>query len=644
MISVNDVSISFSGKDLFKNVSFQIDKSNKVGLVGKNGSGKTTLLRLIMNELSFDSGKISLPKDIKIGYLPQHITFSDSKTVIDEILSAFDEFKQLKKELEKANIELADRTDFNSDSYKKLIDYITELSYKISFQNENTILAESEQILKGLGFKQTDFTRATSEFSGGWRMRIEIAKLLLQKPDIFLLDEPTNHLDIESIQWLEDFLLNFKGAIVLISHDRRFLDKVTSRTLEISLGRIYDYNVPYSKYKFLRDERREQEIAAYENQQNKIKQTERFIERFRAKNTKATQVQSRIKMLEKMDMIEVDPEDKSSINFRFPPAPRAGDIVVKTDELTKKYGNHIVIKDIDFTLERGEKIAFVGKNGEGKTTFARIINKETDYEGILKIGHNVSIGYFAQNQEQTLDENLTVFDTLEHVAVGDIRKQLRNILGSFLFSNDDVEKKVSVLSGGEKARLALAKLILQPYSLLILDEPTNHLDIPAKEILKNALLQYDGTLLIVSHDRDFLEGLVDTVYEFRDTKIKQYKGDINYFLEKKKIEYIDQLNIEKKQKESIEKEITANKEDYLQRKEKKRQLDKIKRQIEKAEKEIEEFELRIEEFENELTNPSGNQSADFFDNYEETKNDLEHKLTEWEELQIEYGQLDSDDN
>ncbi|MBN2893808.1 MAG: ABC-F family ATP-binding cassette domain-containing protein [Bacteroidales bacterium] len=635
MISINDLSISFSGKDLFNNVSFQIDKSDKIGLVGKNGSGKTTLLRLIIGEMSYDTGIISLPKDIKIGYLPQNLNYNEGKTVMEETLTAFDEFKNLKIELENANAELTERTDFESDSYKKLIDKVSDLSYKLSFQNENTIQAEAEQVLKGLGFVQADFDRSTSEFSGGWRMRVEIAKLLLKKPDVFLLDEPTNHLDIESIQWIENFLADFKGAIVLISHDRRFLDKVTSRTLEISLGKIYDYNVSYSKYKFLRAERRQQEIAAYDNQQSKIKQTERFIERFRAKATKSVQVQSRIKMLDKIDRIEIEPEDKQTIIFNFPPAPRAGDIVLETESLTKNYGNHTVIKNIDFILNRGEKIAFVGKNGEGKTTLARIFNKELDYEGNLKIGHNVSIGYFAQNQDETLDKTITVFDTLDHIAVGDIRTQLRKILGSFLFSNDDIEKKVGVLSGGERARLALAKLILQPYSLLILDEPTNHLDIPAKDILKQALLKYDGTLLIVSHDRDFLEGLVDTVYEFRNQKIKQYKGDINYFLEKKKIENIDQLNIVRKIKETTEKIDSVNKEDYVQRKERKRQLAKIQRQIEKIEGEIEDFEKKIEEIEDKLANPAGNQNHDFFEDYEIIKKSLEDKMSEWEVLQMQ---------
>ncbi len=643
MISLNDISISFSGKDLFKNISFQIDKIDKIGLVGKNGSGKTTMLRIIMGEISYDSGSVSFPKELKMGYLPQQIIYSDTRTVLEEALSAFDELKTQKNELEKLNHQLSDRTDVESDSYKQLINKIADLSYKLSFSNENTIQAETEQILKGLGFKQTDFERPTAHFSGGWRMRIEIAKLLLQKPDVFLLDEPTNHLDIESIQWLENFLIDFKGAILLISHDKRFLDRVTSRTIEISLGKIYDYNVPYSKYKFLREERRKQEIAAYENQQNKIKQTERFIERFRAKNTKATQVQSRIKMLDKLNVIEIEPEDKQTINFRFPPAPRAGDVVIETTDLSKAYNTYLVLDKINFTVLRGEKIAFVGKNGEGKTTLAKVFNNEIDYTGNLKIGHNVSIGYFAQNQDKTLDNNLTVFQTLDHIAVGDIRTQLRKILGSFLFSDDDVEKKVSVLSGGERARLALAKLILQPYSLLILDEPTNHLDMPAKDILKQALLKYDGTVILVSHDRDFLEGLAQTVYEFRDKKIKQYKGDINYFLEKKNLEYIDQLNIKKAAKNNEIKPETLNKDEYFFKKEKKKILSKIQRQIEQAEKDIENFENKIAEIENELANPTGQITEDFYKKYENLKKELEQKIGLWEKLHNELEEAEKNE-
>ncbi len=636
MISLNNISIAFSGKDLFKNISFQINKNDKIGLVGKNGAGKSTILKIIIGEITDFSGSVSLPKDLTIGYLPQVLTYSDKKNVFDEAFSAFDHYKILEKKLLKLNNELTNRTDYESKSYNNLINEITRISDILSLHNENNFIAETERILLGLGFERSDFKRPTTEFSGGWRMRIEIAKILLENPDVLLLDEPTNHLDIESIQWLEIFLKNFQGAVLLISHDKRFLDNVTNRTIEISLGKIYDYKVPYSKFKQLSAERREQQLSAYENLQNKIKQAERFIEKFRAKATKASQVQSRIKMLEKIDKIEVEQQDNATINFRFPKAPRSGDIIVETQNLTKKFGELTVFENIDFTIERGEKIALVGKNGEGKTTFVRIINNELDYDGKLKIGHNVSIGYYAQNQDKTLDPNKTVFETLDDIAVGDVRTQLRKILGAFLFRDDDVDKKVAVLSGGERARLALAKLILQPYSLLILDEPTNHLDINAKEILKQALLLYDGTVILVSHDRDFLDGLAETVYEFKNKKIKQYKGDINYFLEKKQIEFIDQLNL---QQPDLQKNTADNKEqkqtknEYQQRKEKKRLISKIQRQIEKTENEIENLETEIAEIEKKLSAPTNDFDSDFFNNYEKIKKDLSDKMQEWEDLQ-----------
>ncbi len=632
MISLTNITVSFSGKDLFGNISFQINKQDKLGLVGKNGTGKSTLLKIIIGEIKDFSGNVAMPKDLTIGYLPQYLAYYDGKTVFEEAFSAFDEFKKMSQKLDSLNTELTERTDYETKSYKNLIDSIADLSLKLSLHNENSFIAETERILKGLGFLKSDFSRPTKEFSGGWRMRIEIAKILLHEPDILLLDEPTNHLDIESIQWFEDFLTAYKGAIVLISHDKRFLDNVTNRTIEISLGKIYDYPVAYSKFRQMSKERREQQKAAYENQQSKIRQTERFIERFRSKATKSTQVQSRVKMLERMDRIEVDAEDNLTINFRFPPAPRAGDIVLEARELTKTFGQHIVFEDIDFTLERGEKIAFVGKNGEGKTTFVRVILKELEYQGFLKIGHNVSIGYYAQNQDETLNKNKTVFDTLEEIAVGEVRTQLRKILGSFLFRDDDVDKKVAVLSGGERARLALAKLILQPYSLLILDEPTNHLDMPAKDILKQALNLYDGTLIVVSHDRDFLEGLVNTVYEFSNKKMKQYKGDINYFLEKKKIQFIDQINLQKENisgENSNEKISKVTKNDYLIRKEKKKAIAKIQRQIATVEGKIEKLEAEIKYLEQEMSNA---QNEDIFFKYDKLKQDLEQMLKEWENL------------
>lgn len=637
MISLTNITVSFSGKDLFTDVSFQINKQDKIGLVGKNGTGKSTLLKIIIGELKDFSGNLAQPKDLTLGYLPQYLAYSDGKSVFEEAFSAFEEFKILSRKLDDLNLEMVERTDYDSKSYKNLINSIADLSFKLSLHNENTFIGDTEKILKGLGFLDTDFIRPTHEFSGGWRMRIEIAKILLRDPDVLLLDEPTNHLDIESIQWFEQFLTNYKGSVVLISHDKRFLDNVTNRTIEISLGRIFDYPVAYSKYKELSQDRRDQQQSAFENQQNKIRQTEKFIERFRSKATKATQVQSRVKMLEKMDLVEVDAQDSLTINFRFPPSPRAGDVVIEARELTKNYGDHTIFKNVDLTLERGEKVAFVGKNGEGKTTFVKVILKEIEYLGKLKIGHNVSIGYYAQNQDETLDKTKTVFETLDEIAVGDVRTQLRKILGSFLFRDDDVDKKVAVLSGGERARLALAKLILQPYSLLILDEPTNHLDMPAKDILKQALNLYNGTLIVVSHDRDFLDGLVNTVYEYTNQKIKQHKGDINYFLEKKKLQFIDQLSVKKKEKDtqnSIIQDDKESKNDYLLRKEKKKALAKIQRQIDDAEEKIEIIEKEIKEIEVQMSDVQLH-NEELFSRYDQKKQDLEHQIKQWEKYNNE---------
>lgn len=644
MIALNDISIAFGGRDLLKNVSFQINPKDKIGLVGRNGSGKSTLLKLIVGEMKDFSGNVSIPKELTIGYLPQYIEYSNTRTVFQEAFSAFDYYKALSKELEKLNNQLVDRTDYESAEYHKLLNKISEISDKLSLHNENTFIANTEKILKGLGFEPDDFDKPTSVFSGGWRMRIEIAKILLKQPDVLLLDEPTNHLDIESIQWLEDFLKNFNGAIVIISHDRLFLDNVTNRTIEISLGKIYDYPVAYSKFKELRKLRRQQQQAAYENQQQKIKSTERFIERFRAKATKASQVQSRIKMLDKLEEIEIDEEDNASLNFYFPPAPRSGDIVVDAQGLTKKYGDKLVLDNIDITVERGEKVAFVGKNGEGKTTLVKIINGETDYTGKLKIGHNVSIGYFAQNQEQKLDNQATVLETLDRIAVGEVRKQLRKILASFLFKDQDVDKKVDVLSGGEKARLALASLILQPYSLLILDEPTNHLDIPAKEILKQALQKYDGTLIVVSHDRYFLDNLVDTVYEFKDHKIKQYKGGINYFLEKKKIQNFEQL-LTKNQKKTKTEQIKnkTSKDDYQKRKERKRKLEKFERQIAQIEAKIQELETNISEMEKKMAMPEKLENSNIFEDYNKAKQQLDEVFEQWETISEQYEALKNEE-
>ena len=543
MISIEQLTIHFGGFTLFSNISLYISFNDKIGLVGKNGAGKSTLLKVIQGSQPFDEGAINVPNNIKIGYLPQQLDIIDNKTVYEETLTAFTEILSLEKEIEKANAELSSRKDYESEEYLKLIHWLSEANERFHLINGTSIEADIEKVLIGLGFMQSDFQRNTSEFSGGWRMRIEIAKILLKKPDVLLLDEPTNHLDIESIQWLEDFLINFPGAVLLVSHDRKFLDDVTKRTIEISLGKIFDYKVPYSYYVELRKERMEQQISAYNNQQKKIEDTEKFIERFRYKATKAVQVQSRIKQLNKLERLDVDFEDNSAIHFRFPPAPRSGNVVFESVNLSKKYDKHVVLNNLDFKIERGEKVAFVGRNGEGKTTFARIIVGDLDYEGEIIYGGNVKIGYYAQNQSDLIDENLTVFQTIDNIAVGEIRTKIRNILGSFLFSGDDIDKKVKVLSGGERSRLALAKLLLEPVNLLILDEPTNHLDIRSKDILKQALIKYDGTLIIVSHDRDFLDGLTNKIFEFKNTKIKEHLGGIYEFLEKKKFSSLRELEI-----------------------------------------------------------------------------------------------------
>lgn len=640
MISINNVTVDFGVFSLFNDISFVISPKEKLGLVGKNGAGKSTLLKIIFGINSPTSGNIQKPKDFSIGYLPQQMTYNKGNTVIEEVLLAFAELNKIEKEISKISSEIASRTDYESDRYKQLINKLTDLNERqliLGVSNKDALI---EQTLKGLGYKPEDMHRQTSEFSGGWRMRIELAKILLQRPNVLLLDEPTNHLDIESIQWLEDFLSTYNGAVVLISHDRVFLDNITTRTIEISLGKIYDYKVSYSKYVNLRKERFEQQMAEYTNQQKKIADTEKFIERFRYKATKSVQVQSRIKQLEKIERIEIDEQDKASIHFKFPPSPRSGSVVVETKSLSKSYGNKLILNNIDLIIERCEKCAFVGRNGEGKTTLSRIIITELDYTGELKIGHNVKIGYYAQNQDELLDENKTVFETLDDIAVGDVRKQIRNILGSFLFSGETVDKKVQVLSGGERSRLALAKLLLEPYNLLVLDEPTNHLDIRSKEILKNALQLYDGTLILVSHDRDFLDGLVDTIYEFKDKKIKQHSGNIYDFLNKKRLATLK--DIEKKsnsKKMKQENKVSTNKQNYIERKEIERRRRKITNKINAAEQKIEDLEIKIEELEKEMNSETVNN--DVFEQYDKCKNQLSSQMQEWEELQIELENFDN---
>ena len=529
MISVQNLSVEFNCNPLFENANFVINNKDKIALVGKNGAGKSTMLKIIAGLQSPSSGTVAVPAGTVIGYLPQQMVLTDSKTVKEEVKEAFSNIAKLQAEIEAANADIASRTDYESPEYGKLIEHVTQLNEQLAMSGSENCEAEMEKTLIGLGFMRSDFDRQTSEFSGGWRMRIELAKLLLQRPDVLLLDEPTNHLDIESIQWLETFLKTKANAVVLVSHDRAFIDNITNRTIEISCGKIYDYQVNYSKFVELRKERVEQQTRAYLNQQKQIQDTEEFIERFRYKATKSVQVQSRIKQLAKIERIEIDEIDNSHINLKFPPAPRSGDYPVIADGVGKKYGDHTVFSDVNFTIKRGEKVAFVGKNGEGKSTLVKCIMGEIPFDGTLKIGHNVKIGYFAQNQAQLLDGELTVFDTIDHVAVGDIRTKIRDLLGAFMFGGEASDKKVKVLSGGEKTRLAMIKLLLEPVNLLILDEPTNHLDMRTKDILKEAIKDFTGTVIVVSHDREFLDGLVEKVYEFGGGRVKEHLGGIYDF-------------------------------------------------------------------------------------------------------------------
>jgi len=541
MISVDNVAVIHSGSTLFSNVSFAINETDKIALMGKNGAGKSTLLKIIAGQTKPSSGSVSAPKDFVVAYLPQHLLTSDDCSVMEETSKAFASYLYMKTEIERINEELTVRTDYESDGYYKLIEQVSELSEKFYAIEEVNYEAEVEKVLLGLGFERADLTRSTSEFSGGWRMRIELAKILLQKPDLILLDEPTNHLDIESIQWLEDFLLTKAKAVVVISHDRAFVDNITTRTIELTMGRMYDYKAKYSHYLELRRERREQQQKQYEEQQAVIADIQGFIDRFKGTYSKTLQVQSRVKMLEKMEIIEVDEVDSSALKLRFPPSPRSGNYPVIVDDMSKSYGDHVVFKNAAMTIERGQKVSFVGKNGEGKSTMIKAIMSEIEFEGKCELGHNAMIGYFAQNQASLLDESLTIFETIDHIAVGEIRTKVKDILGAFMFKGDEINKKVKVLSGGEKTRLAMIKLLLEPVNLLILDEPTNHLDMKTKDIIKDALKAFDGTLIIVSHDRDFLDGLVTKVFEFGNKRVKEHFEDINGFLRNKKIENLKEV-------------------------------------------------------------------------------------------------------
>ncbi len=635
MISVSNLTVSFGGTSLYEDVSFLVNPKDRIGLAGKNGAGKSTLLKILAGEQKADKGEIAKPNSCTLGYLPQDMVHNLGKTVFEETATAFSEIKSLEKKVAEVQHQLETRTDYESDAYMQLITDLNDFNERFHMLDGGSIEAGIEQTLLGLGFQRKDFNRLTDEFSGGWRMRIELAKLLLQRPNILLLDEPTNHLDIESIQWLEDFLKNYYGAIVMVSHDKAFLDNITVRTIEISMGQIFDYKANYSKYVQLRKDRREQQSAAAKNQQKYIEKTEQLIDKYRAKASKASFAQSLIKKLDKLDIVEVDDEDTVSIRFNFPPAPHCGKVVVESNNVTKQYGEKTIFSNIDFMVERQEKIAFVGRNGEGKSTMLKLVTGNEPYTGEIKLGHNVNIGYYAQNQAEILDNEKTVFQTIDDVAVGDIRKNVRSLLGSFLFGGDDIDKKVKVLSGGEKSRLSMCKLLLQPYSLLVLDEPTNHLDMRSKEVLKNALMKYDGTLLIVSHDRDFLQGLTNRVFEFRNGKVKQHIGDVSEYITARKIASLKELEEKEKKPTSKPAEKKDESKDEVRHQEK--EIKQLQNQLSKSEKIIEELEQKIKSFDEKLMDPEQYKEAttnkQLFNDYENFKKQLEAEMKKWEELQ-----------
>ena len=671
MISLDNLTVSYGGWTLFDNISFLINPKDRIGLVGKNGAGKTTLLRIITGEQQPTSGAVTINGECTIGYLPQTMRVADTTTLVDETAKAFDEVLRLEAEIADLTREITVRTDYESAAYEQLLHRLNDAQDRYHILGGETRDADIEKTLLGLGFKREDFGRATSEFSGGWRMRIELAKLLLRRPSIFLLDEPTNHLDIESIQWLEEYLKNYNGAVLLISHDRAFLDNVTNRTVELSLGRITDYKVPYSKYVVLRAERRAQQLAAYENQQRMIEKTEEFIEKFRYKPTKSNQVQSRIKQLERLERLEVEEEDLATLNIKFPPAPRSGQIVAEINEAGMSFGAKHVFSGANFVIEKGDRIALVGRNGEGKTTLARmLVGQLTPTEGSIRIGANVNIGYYAQNQDDLMDGEFTVYDTLDRVAVGDIRTRLRDILGAFLFRGEDIDKKVKVLSGGERARLAMARMMLEPRNLLVLDEPTNHMDMRSKDILKNAILKYDGTVVVVSHDREFLDGMVEKVYEFRDGGVKEYLGGIYYFLEKRKLESLQEIERRDAPAKTAapksapkagpaagakgsdgakgsggttaanaadgaaEKAVLSGKASYEQKKEQEKLLRKLRKAVENVETELAELEKRIAEYDAKFAAATDYNEADYTA-YNDLKSRYDHQMHEWEKASYE---------
>ena len=626
--------MQFTGEDLFTDINFMIREKDRIGLVGKNGAGKTTLIRLLCGLEQPYKGDVIMSDDVTIGYLPQEKNVHSTKTVLDEAMTAFEEYYEIERQLAKLQDELSNREDYESSSYQRLCEKMSHLNERLAIMGGHSIEGEAEQILIGLGFDHNDMQRQMNEFSNGWQMRVELAKILLRKPKLLLLDEPTNHLDIESIQWLEGFLKNYYGAIFMVSHDRAFLDHITIRTIEISCAKIYDYKCSYSEFIERREERIDIQKAAYDNQQREIKEIEAFIERFRYKATKAKQVQSRVKQLEKMDVVQIDDQDKSAMHFKFPPAPHSGKVTLELNNISKSYGEKNILNNINLLIPRGEKIAFVGRNGEGKSTLSKIIAGVLDYEGEVKLGHEVQIGYYAQNQQDMLDPEKTVFETLDDVATGDMRVKVKSLLGAFLFSGEAIDKKVKVLSGGEKARLSLAKMLLFPTNLLILDEPTNHLDMLSKDILKSALIQFDGTLIIVSHDRDFLQGLTNKVYEFKKPNIKEYIGDIYDFLEEKKMKELDDLN--KKQKvQPAENIVSQGKLDYELKKQNDREIKRIEREIKKIEEQIEAVELEIAEMDDIMSSPDKHPNVtldnDWYNRYGEKKAKLQNLMEQWEE-------------
>ena len=650
MISIQNLSVEFSAKSLFDNINYVINPNDKIALVGKNGAGKSTMLKIIAGLQKPTGGVVAVPQDVTVGYLPQQMQTSDSTTLIEEVRTAFSHVDEMQRKLQRYTDELAERTDYESDGYHGLIDKMTTLTERLAMENSENFEAEMEKTLTGLGFMRVDFNRPTSEFSGGWRMRIELAKLLLTRPDVLLLDEPTNHLDIESIQWLEQFLVTKAKAVVLVSHDRAFIDNVTNRTIEISLGKIYDYAVKYSKFVELRNERVEQQMRAYQNQQKQIQDTEDFIERFRYKATKSVQVQSRIKQLAKIERIEVDEVDTSHLNLRFPPAPRSGDYPVIADGVGKSYGEHVVFDGATFTIKRGEKVAFVGKNGEGKSTLVKCIMGEIPFTGSLKIGHNVKIGYFAQNQASLLDGEITVFDTIDRVAVGDIRTKIRDILGAFMFGGEASDKKVKVLSGGEKTRLVMIRLLLEPVNLLILDEPTNHLDMKTKDILKQAIKDFNGTVIVVSHDREFLDGLVEKVYEFGGGKVKECLGGRYEFLEKKKIASLAELEKKEAPKvtkqeakgatENLEKVAVKPRRSYAEQKEHEKIMRKARKKVSDAEAEISSLEKEVADTEAKMA--AGEYDESLFASHAALQKKLENAMSLWELATMELEELEGE--